>query len=94
MRAEQLMTELKTTAMTTKGSSMKFWSKEASSASYGKSNPPVLQIPVSNDKSLINRVRCWPLICWACANVKDKDCLLKSSTKPCNRWRKEARVRN
>jgi len=34
---------------------MKFWSKQASSASLGKSNPPVLQIPVANDKSLINK---------------------------------------
>ena len=55
MRAEQLMTELKTTAMTNKGSLMKFWSKQASSASLGKRNPPVLQIPVANDKSLINK---------------------------------------
>jgi len=49
MRAEQLMTELKTTAMTNKGSLIKFLSKQASSASLGKSNPPVLQIQVSND---------------------------------------------
>ena len=55
VRSEQLMTELKTTGMTNKGSLMKFWSKQASSASLGKSNPPVLQIPVANDKSLINK---------------------------------------
>ena len=54
MRAEQLMMELKTTAMTNKGL-MKFWSKQASSPSLGKSNTPVLRIPVANDKSLINK---------------------------------------
>jgi len=43
------------TAMTDKSSLMKFWSKQASSASLGKSNPPVLQIPEANDKSLINK---------------------------------------
>jgi len=55
MRAEQLMTELTTTATTNKGSLMKFWSKQASSGSLGKNNPPVLQIQVANDKSLISK---------------------------------------